>query len=274
AVIGSGVLVVGWLVYDMMCRTKLLELPVGFGVVSFVLVVGVAIGLTQLFTARGAYIHVGALLGTFMAGNVFFVIIPAQRELVNAMADGREPEIRLGKYAALRSLHNNYMTLPVLFIMISSHFPFTYGYDQGWAILAGLILVGAAIRHWFNLRGQGHRNVWILPAATLAMLGLAFVTFPESNLPEIDPTTVTFEDGVLIVTTRCTPCHSSAPNQAGFASPPKGITFDSSQDMTDQAALIRALSVNTETMPLGNVTGMTDDERAVLEAWLDKFTDG
>jgi uncharacterized membrane protein len=272
--LGIGTVVVGWLVYDLICRSKLLGRPVWFATLSFALIIGVAVALSQVFTARGAYIHIGALLGTLMAGNVFFVIIPAQRELVNAMGEGRDPDLTKGRYAALRSLHNNYMTLPVLFIMISSHFPFTYGSDQAWAILGGLILVGAAIRHWFNLRGQGHRNVWILPAATLAMLALAFVTFPTSDLPAVDPSTVSFQDGVLIVATRCAPCHSSSPSQPGFTAPPKGITFDTPDHMVAQAPLIRAMAVNTTAMPLANATKMTAEERATLDVWLSEYTDG
>ncbi|HIE21612.1 MAG TPA: hypothetical protein EYP73_03300, partial [Acidimicrobiia bacterium] len=124
--IGIATLVVGWLVYDLMCRSRLLERPVAFSLVSMVLLTALTAALFQLFTGRGAYIHVGAVLGTLMAGNVFFVIIPAQRELVAALEEQREPDAALGRYAALRSLHNNYMTLPVLFMMISSHFPFTY----------------------------------------------------------------------------------------------------------------------------------------------------
>ncbi len=272
--IGIATLVLGWFVYDRMSRSTLLDDPPIFAAVSLVLVTGVAIGLSQMFTSRGAYIHVGALLGTLMAGNVFFVIIPAQRELVTAMEKGREPEESLGQHAALRSLHNNYLTPPVLFIMISSHFPFTFGYEQGWAILIGLIAIGAAIRHWFNLRGKGFRNVWILPTAALGMLVLAFVTLPRSNLPDIDPATVSFDDGVAIIETRCVVCHSASPMQPGFTAPPKGITFDTSDEIVARAALIRAQAINTETMPLGNITEMTQQERAILQAWLDEYTNG
>jgi uncharacterized membrane protein len=272
--LGLATLVLGWLVYDRMSHSRLLDDPPFFAAVSLVLVTGVALGLSQLFSSRGAYVHVGALLGTLMAGNVFFVIIPAQRELVAAMEQGRDPDMSLGEHAAVRSLHNNYMTLPVLFIMVSSHFPFTFGYDQGWAILAGLIVIGAAIRHWFNLRGQGRRNAWIMPAAAAGMLALAFVTLPRSNLPEVDPSTVGFDDGVAIVQARCVTCHSVTPTQAGFTAPPKDITFDSPDAMVAQAALIRAMAVDTKTMPLGNLTQMTLAERAVLKTWLDQYTDG
>ena len=274
AAIGTATLVLGWIVYEAISRSALLDSPVWYGVVSLVLITGVAIGLSMVFTDRGAYIHVGALLGTLMAGNVFFIIIPAQRELVAAMEEGREPDVELGKHAGQRSLHNNYMTLPVLFIMISSHFPFTYGHERSWAVLGGLIVVGAAIRHWYNLRGQGHDNVWLMPAAALGMIVLALVTVPSSNRSVVDTETVAFQEGVDIVHARCTPCHSATPTQPGFPVAPKDIVFDTSDQMVNQAALIRAFAVDTEIMPLANVTSMTDEERAILEIWLDEHTNG
>jgi len=272
--IGIGLLVAGWFVYDWICKSPLLNDPPYFVALSLVLITAVIFGLTLVFSARAAYIHTGALIGTLMAGNVFFVIIPAQREVVTAIVAGREPDYRLGAHAALRSLHNNYLTLPVLFIMISSHFPFTFGHDQGWAVLAGLILLGALIRHWFNLRGQGHKNMWALPVAALGMLTLAYVTVPDTGLPLVDPATVSIEDGVEIITTRCTPCHSAGPTHPGFSAPPKDITFDDADSMVANAALIRAQAVNTRNMPLGNVTNMTDEERAILSVWLDEYTEG
>ena len=274
SVIGVATLVAGWIVYEQMSKSRLLDLPVWYAAVSLVLIAGVAIGLSMIFTDRAAYIHVGALLGTLMAGNVFFIIIPAQRELVTAMEEGRDPDLDLGRHAAKRSLHNNYMTLPVLFIMISSHFPFTFGHEWGWAILGGLILVGATIRHWYNLRGQGHKNVWLMPAAALGMIVLAVVTLPTPEHPRIDADTVTLDQGVAIIQARCTACHSETPTQPGFTSPPKEIVFDTTDQIQARAALIRAVAVDTEIMPLGNITQMTDEERAVLEVWLDKFTEG
>ncbi len=271
--IGLAVLFLGWVVYEFISKSSLLDQPVWFGALSLVLVAGVAIVLSAVFSGRAAYIHVGAMLGTLMAGNVFFVIIPAQKELVAAMEQGREPDLSLGEHAAKRSLHNNYMTLPVLFIMISSHFPFTYGHDWGWAILGGLILIGAAIRHWFNLRGQGHRNAWLMPLAAIGMVVLAAVTLPASSTVPT-PSDVSFDDGVAIIQTRCVACHSDTPTQPGFLVPPKDIVFDTSEQMTGQAALIRAMAVDTETMPLANITRMTQGERAALRAWLDQYTDG
>jgi uncharacterized membrane protein len=274
ALIGVGVLVLGWLVYEGLSRSPLIGRPAWYGAISLILVTGVALGLSLIFTDRGAYIHVGALLGTLMAGNVFFIIIPAQKEMVTAMEQGRDPDLEIGKHAALRSLHNNYLTLPVLFIMVSSHFPFTYGHEWGWAVLAGVMVVGTAIRHWYNLRGQGETNSWLMPMAALGMIVLALVTVPGSDRPNIDPTTVSFDDGVIIIETRCTPCHSVSPTQLGFNVPPKGIVFDTADQMVDQAALIRKMAVDSEAMPLANITAMTDEERAILEVWLDGHTEG
>ena len=273
SLIGIGILVVGWFVYDRLSKTKLLEHPDWFGAVSILLLTGTALVLSHVFSARGAYVHVGALLGTLMAGNVFFVIIPSQRELVAAMEEDREPDPAVGKYAALRSLHNNYMTLPVLFIMISGHFPLTFGHPWSWAILTGLIIVGAAIRHWFNLRGQGRRNVWILPAAAVALVALAVVTVPDSGTLDLASSPVTYEQGIAIVVRRCTPCHSENPSQPGFSVAPKGVIFDTEEQIAVQAALIRRMAVDTMAMPLANLTEMTDEERAQLRSWLDEFTD-
>ena len=273
ATIGIATLAVGWLVYEALSRTALIENQSWFGAVALVLFGLVIIGLSLVLSSRAAYIHVGALIGTLMAGNVFFVIIPAQREMVKAMEEGREPNVAVGRHAAQRSLHNNYLTLPVLFIMISGHFPFTFGNDVAWAILAGMILVGAAIRHWFNLRAKGDANAWLLPLAALAMIVLAIVTLPDDGNARVDRE-VTFDEGVQIVTSRCTACHSATPTQPGFTDPPKGIVFDDGDQMVALADLIKQQAVDTDVMPLGNVTGMTEEERAVLGSWVEQFSEG
>ncbi len=268
-VIAVGTLLAGWLVYDGLCRTPLLGRPGWFAAVGLVAITLVAFALTRLFSPRGAYIHVGALIGTLMAGNVFRVIIPAQRLMVEALAAGEEPDPRQGRHAALRSLHNNYLTLPVVFVMISNHFPTTYGHPANWAILAGLFLVGGLTRHWFNLRGQGRRNGWILPAAAAGMLALALVSFPRR--PEADPAPVAFEEGLAIIHDRCAPCHAAAPTQPGFSVPPKGIVLEEEDQIRALAHQIYQQAVVTETMPLGNLTGMTDAERETLGAWLRRY---
>lgn len=272
--IGTAVLVVGWLVYHGLCRSPLFRSPGAFNIVGFGLLVLTAIGLSAIFSGRGAYIHFGALIGTLMAGNVFFVIIPAQREMVNAMEEGREPDAAKGRHAAQRSLHNNYLTLPVLFIMVSNHFPFTYGHRWNWLILIGLFVVGADIRHWFNLRGQGRRNHWLLPAAAAGLIALAFVTAPSAAPPTVPFDEVGFDEGIGIVEARCTSCHSANPTQPGFSSAPGGVVLDDPDVIVSMAPLIRTQAVERRTMPPGNITGMTDEERAKLRAWLDTHTGG
>ena len=172
SMLSTGSLVVAWVVYDLLCKSPLKKRPVAFALIGFALVTAAAYGLHQIFSARAAYIHVGAMIGTCMAANVFFVIIPGQRAMVEATEKGEEPDVSKGEAGSFRSLHNNYLTLPVLFIMISAHFPMTYGHAANWAILAALALLSAGVRHWFNLRGQGHRNVWILPSVRSLASGL------------------------------------------------------------------------------------------------------
>ncbi len=271
--IGLATLVVSWLVYDLLCRSPLGRRPVPFTVVLLLGGVALAWGLTQLFSARAAYVHVGAALGTIMAANVFRVIIPSQQDMVAALAQGRPPDAALGRQAALRSLHNNYLTLPVLFIMVSNHYPATYGHRLNWVILAGLALVGVATRHWFNLRNQGRRNVWLLPAAALGMLVLTLVTGPKSEpasaaatSPEADR--VSFADVRVIVAHRCAPCHSSAPTMVGLPTAPKGVLLDTPDEIRAHAPRILLFAVQTQTMPLGNLTGMTPDERELLGRWI------
>ncbi len=271
--IGLGFLLVGWWVYDALCKSPLIDRPMAFSVVSFGLVALSAFGLSQVLSGRAAYIHVGAMLGTLMAANVFAVIIPSQREMVDAMQAGREPDATLGRQAARRSLHNNYMTLPVLFIMVSNHFPSTFGAEFDWAILAAIVLAGAGIRHWFNLRGQGRRNAYLLPAATVILVGLAFVTYPDGGgLDDLLPAdaVVTSEEAFAIVEARCQACHSASPTQPGFDEPPKGVAFDTLDQVRSRLADIEAQAVQSEIMPLANLTAMTPLERAKLGRWIDQ----
>ncbi|MGE0784176.1 MAG: urate hydroxylase PuuD [Sandaracinaceae bacterium] len=262
--IAVGTLLVGWVVYHLLCKSPLGRHPVPLALLGFVLLVGVAFGLTQLFGSRAAYMHFGALLGTIMAWNVFFVIIPNQRKLVDAMTAGKEPDAELGRAAAQRSLHNNYFTLPVLFVMVSNHYPITYGHAWNWAILVALSLTGAGVRHWFNLRGLGHRNVWILPAATVAMVTLAIVSAPRRTEYEGPATFAMVRD---IVERRCVPCHSAQPTSELYPTAPQGIMFDQPEQILDRAPRIYNQVVVSRQMPLSNLTGITDEERAIIGAW-------
>ena len=268
--IGVGTLVVSWLFYDVLCRSPLGSRPVLLTALGFGLVTALAWGLTQVMAPRAAYLHVGAALGTIMAANVLMVIIPSQQQMVAAITLGRSPDAARGEQAALRSLHNNYLTLPVLFIMVSNHYPATYGHWLNWAILAGLSVVGVLTRHWFNLRNQGRQAVWILPAAALGMVGLAFVSQPK-RLPA-PPTGasggVAFTDVRVVVAQRCAACHSATPTMAGFAAAPAGVLLDTPDQIRLLAPRIQAVAVAAQTMPLGNVTGMTPEERELLGRWI------
>jgi len=267
--ISIGSLVGGWFLYDGMCRSPLRHKPVLFAVIGFGLMTTAAWGLCQVFGSRAAYIHVGAILGTMMAANVFRVIIPNQRIMVDAMINGEEPDTSLGEAGALRSLHNNYITLPVLFIMVSNHYPMTYGHEWNWAVLAVIALVGAGTRHYFNLKSRGEQSVWILPVAALAMVALAFVTRPQAAvIPHGGSASVTWSDVESIVVQRCQSCHAETPTYPGFVEAPQGAIFDSPERFRAYRTKILQMVVDSHIMPPGNLTSITDEERAMIGVWL------
>jgi uncharacterized membrane protein len=260
-----GLLIVGWLVYDGLSR--LLEghdrlLAAALGVV----IVVSAFGVSHVLSPRAVYIQVGAMIGTWMVANVRFVIIPGQQELVAAKLAGREPDPTPGLRGKQRSIHNNYLTLPVVFAMISNHFPMTYGHPYGWLVLVALIAIGVWVRHFFNLRHQG-RVVWAIPAtAVLAVLGLAIAIAPRTvSTPQAR---VTFSQAQAVITRRCTPCHSAQPSQPGFPQAPNGVMFDTPEQIVDRAQQIYQQAVVTKNMPFGNLTNITQDERDLLAAWV------
>lgn len=268
--IGIAVFVVGWPVYDALWQSPLAKQVWLTTAISFALLVGVSYGVSQLFSGRGAFIHVGALLGTLMTANVFVRIIPAQRQLVAATKAGTAPDARLAANAKWRSVHNNYMTLPVVLIMISNHFPSSFGPDFNWAILIVLFLVGAGVRHYFNLRNKGRNGFWLLPAAGVAMLALVFVTASRPSAPQATTATaggVSFARVQGVIAQRCTVCHSATPTHEAFAEAPLGVKLDTLAEIAAQAEPIHTQAVLWEAMPLGNVTEMTDEERALIDQW-------
>ena len=275
--IAFGSLILGWFVYDRLCDSPLGQRPALLGLVLFALVTAAAWGYAQVFSGRAAYIHTGALIGTLMVGNVLRVIMPAQRALVAAIEQQRTPDPRLPAKGLLRSRHNNYFTLPVLFIMISNHFPSTYGSAYNWAILAALAALSVLVRHYFNTRHASSRFVWALPAAALGMLCLAFITAPTrppapgsgAATPE-NVTIATFAEVSQIIEQRCAQCHAAQPSSPLFSAPPAGVAFDSPDQIRQHAAKIHAQTVASQVMPLGNMTGMTQPERNLLSAWIDR----
>jgi uncharacterized membrane protein len=265
--ISAGSLVVGWLIYDALCKAISHELALS--IILYVLLVAAAWGYSQVFGGRAAYVHVGALIGTIMVWNVYFQIIPGQKQMVADIRAGREPDPKPGIVGKQRSVHNTYFTLPVLFIMISNHYPMTYGSKHGWAILAVFMLSGALIRQYFVLRHVG-RNLVALPAIAVALLlglAVAIAPAPRSAAPA-GAASVSFAKVQPIIAERCTVCHAAKPTFAGFQQPPGGLTFDTPEQIKAAAPRIHQQTIATQAMPIGNLTKMTDDERALLGKWL------
>jgi uncharacterized membrane protein len=270
--IGLAFLVGGWLGYDRLCRTALVRNGRAFGTALFALLAFAAWGLCHLFSGRGAYIQFGAMLGTIMVANVFFVIIPAQREMVRAKQAGREPDPQFGINGKLRSTHNTYFTLPVLFTMISNHYAMTYAATYNWLVLVAIGTAGVSIRMWFVLRHKAHERggkTPLLPAAIGVALLLA-VAFALAPAPSAGHAKIgaaeRFARVQLIVRQRCATCHAAVPTQAGFAAAPKGVPLDKPELLVQYRQQI-GQQVGTRAMPLGNLTNMTEAERAELLAW-------
>lgn len=266
--IGLASIALGWLVYDLLCRSSLGRSNLVLGICWFVVLLFAAYALDSLFSARAAYIHIGAIIGSVMVGNVFFIIIPNQKKVVADLIAGRTPDPALGKAAKQRSLHNNYMTLPVLFIMISNHYPMTYGAERPWLVLALLGLTGVAVRHVFNLRGRGQKfGSTIAVAVILALVSVTYVTLEKG--PGAAPAArVTYAGVEPILVAHCTGCHAKQPSHPEFPQPPLGLVLDDYAHAAAAAPRIKARAVDTETMPLGNISGMTRAERDKLGAWI------
>jgi len=251
---------VAWIVYDVLCRTIGERSQAGVTGVGVALVALAAWGAGELFTARAAYLQVGAMLGTIMAANVLLVIIPAHRGLVRAMEEGREPASSPLLRAKQRSVHNNYLTLPVLFTMLAGHFAFTFGHEQAWLVLVLVVLLTAWVRHFFNLWHAGRRPWWILASAAVAAVALAIWLEPDEPTPA-SATPVPFSQVQTVIAQRCATCHSGA-------SAPLGVRLETEAEITARADDIERQAVLTRAMPPGNATGMTEEERQLLAAWV------
>ena len=261
-----------WLIYDFLCKSSLINKKILFSIVGLTIATIVSYALTKLYGSRAAYIHVGACLGTIMAANVFYVIIPSQKNMVDAALENREADLKKGISAKTRSIHNNYLTLPVLFIMISSHFPFTYGHQYNWLILILISIIGASVRHYFNLRNKKKYNVWILPSAAIGMIFLMlYVSLPKINNQNKAQSVekVNFTEIKNIIKYRCGVCHENNPTFEGFEDPPLGIVFETSEDIIKNINSIKAQAIDSDIMPPGNVTGITETERTKIKTWIE-----
>ena len=270
-----GLLAGSWLVYDVTWVTMGRRHAAAATAVSFVLLLAVVYGLCHVLARRAAYIHVGAMLGTIMVANVWMRIVPAQRDMLAATEAGRDPDLALSRQAKLRSTHNSYVTLPVLFTMFSNHFPGTYGHPLNWLILALLIVVGVGIRALMIASERRQRAGWVWAPVAVATLSVFYLTLPAS-LPAsararpAGERPVSFAIVRGIVELRCRSCHSATPTDDVFRAAPNAVTFDTPESLRARAELIKQRTVVVKNMPLANKTAMTDEERALLGRWIDQ----
>jgi uncharacterized membrane protein len=266
--LGLASLAAGWLIYDGLCRSPLGENLKLFSVIWFGLLTAAAWGLTQVFSDHGAFMHVGAIIGTVMAANVFMIIIPNQRKVVAQVLAGEAPDPSLGKQAKQRSVHNNYMTLPVLFIMISNHYPMIFAAPLNWLWLAGLGVAGVTIRHFFNLKNAGRHEPQVLVYGALAFVTVAALNISARPKPAEVAGVASYAEARAIVDRHCIACHAAHPTHRAFPAAPNGAMFDTAEGLQKYALKIYERAVATPSMPLANETGMTEAERARLGAWI------
>lgn len=262
-------LAAGWLIYNALCRSALKENTALLAIAVYALIVGTGFVYTHVFSGRGAFIHVGAMIGTIMAANVFMVIIPNQKKITAALLKGETPDPALGATGKQRSLHNNYLTLPVLLFMVSSHYPFLYARSESWLVIALIVLAGGLIRHFLNRTDAGatpRSVVWALAAGAIALAAVIALTAPRrASGGKISDAAM-----MQIVDAHCVMCHSAKPTHDAFrgAEPPKNVILTSPDLVRRYAQQVMAQAVQGKAMPLGNETAMTDEERATLGAWI------
>jgi uncharacterized membrane protein len=262
--ISGGVIVGGWIVYDPLCRL-MKGRDSALAALLFVLVCAASWGLFQLLSARAAYLHVGAMMGSIMAANVFFHIIPGQKKVVAQMRAGETPDAEPGIVGKQRSVHNTYFTLPVLFIMISNHYPMTYSHANGWLVLIFIMLAGVLIRQFFVLRHSASASPALPAIAVILLLSMVWYLSPKvvdtAGADRVSEVQIS-----EIINQRCIACHASKPTQAGFVEAPLGLVMETPEQIANLAERI-ATTVQSKYMPIGNLTGMTDQERAVVATW-------
>jgi len=259
----------GWAIYEAICRSPLGRNTTVLAVLVFALILIASVLYTKVFSARGAFLHVGAFVGTIMAFNVFMIIIPNQRKMVAQLLKGEVPDARYGQIGKQRSTHNNYLTLPVLVMMVSPHYPFLSAHPQSWLVVALIIVAGALIRHYINRVDAGdewNSFSWSAPLAAFALVCAIWVTAPRA--PAATGGGVSDAEMLALTGKHCTTCHARKPTHESFKEAPKNVTLESVQDLRKYAPLILSQAVQNKAMPLGNQTGMTEDERAKMGQWI------
>jgi uncharacterized membrane protein len=264
-------LLLAWLFYEALCRSPLGRHEVALAFLGYIFLVGLTYAFTHVFSGRGAFTQIGALVGTIMVANVFLIVIPNQKKTVAAMLAGKEPDPTWGWEAKQRSVHNNYLTLPVVFLMIANHYPLMFATRFNWLIVAIVLAIGPVIRHFFNSRHEGKGSPWWTWAVAAAgMIAVAWLsgagpreTVSGGRAEKLD---VKAAQGAIL--SRCSMCHMNEPVWPGIHGPPHGVVLDSPENMHRHARLIDVQAVRSSAMPPGNVTQMTPQERAVVGAWL------
>ena len=273
-------LALGWVIYDLLCRSRLSDNDTVLMLVLFPILVAMAWGYTQLFTGRAAFLHLGAFTATIMSANVFLIIIPNQKIVVADLIAGRKPDPKYGKIAKTRSLHNNYLTLPVVFLMLSNHYPLAFATEFNWVIASLIFIIGVLIRHYFNTmharKGNPH---WTWAAAGILFIVIMWLsTVPKVLTGEarVSATAETLMASAHFpavrdtVMGRCAMCHTAEPAWEGLAFAPKGVTLDTDSRIAEHAREIYLQAGRSHAMPPGNVSGMTEQERALLTAWFEE----
>jgi uncharacterized membrane protein len=262
-------LIAGWVIYDLLCRSPLGRNTTVLAALVFALILAATVLYTKVFSARGAFLHVGAFVGTIMAFNVFVIIIPNQGKMVAQLLKGETPDARYGLIGKQRSTHNNYLTLPVLVMMVSPHYPFLSAHPQSWLVVALIIVAGAMIRHYINRVDAGDEwNTfgWTAPVAAFALICAIWLTAPRA--PAATGAAVSDADVLALTAKHCTMCHARKPTHESFKEAPKNVTLETIDDLRKFAPLVMTQTVQNKAMPLGNETGMTEEERARIGQWI------
>jgi uncharacterized membrane protein len=263
-------LLAAWLAYEVLCRSPLGKHEVALALVGFVFLVGLTYAFTHVFSGRGAFTQIGALIGTIMVANVFVVIMPYQKKSVAALIAGKEPDPAWNAIGKQRSVHNNYLTLPVVFLMLSNHYPLLFATGYNWLIVAIVLLIGPVIRHYFNARHEGKEGpLWTWLVAAIGMLAIAWLSGMGAGIKMgALPATPKFAAVQDIVISRCSMCHAAEPVWSGIVAAPKGVLLDSPAQIKLHAKLIDINAVRSRAMPPGNVTEISAGDRQVLAAWI------
>ena len=274
AIYGVGLSLLGlilfWLIYDLLCKSKLVNKSAVFIAIIFIVVSCFAFFYSNIFNPRAVYMQIGAMVGTVMVANVFFVIIPVQKKLVEACENSTEVSFELGKTGYIRSRHNNYFTLPVLFMMISGHYPTIYSGEYGWLVLIAVIGILVMVRHYFNLRGVGKAKNSLIAVIALSTLALIYVLAPSQSKVQVqNKGEVTIAEAQMIIEKHCVSCHAEEPSNKAFAIAPKGIMLDTIEKIMTHKDQIYKQAVLSKAMPIVNTTNMTDQEREKLGVWIE-----